>query len=226
MKKTLVTLAAVCALVAPAAFAGTTNSSTKDFYVRLDAGSTFKNRLSNSLGDTPLSHTMKTKKSTGVFAAGAGMYFPLNLRADITYNQYLTMKRTVTMQGIVSGDYNYRLTSRNVMLTGYYDIPTAIGITPYGQNKLKPTSYAATGLTTVQGFITGKTMSGIVYTVGLGASYAFTDNVAVDVSYRYADLGKAKSGTRNIDAAGSFYYSLEKGRLSTQSVLAGFRFSF
>ena len=77
----------------------------------------------------------------------------------------------------------FKVENNSIMLNAYYDIETGTKFTPYvgaglGMARLK-----------LKGADVSESSNEFVWQLGLGVSYAATDNVSVDLGYRYVDNG-------------------------------------
>jgi opacity protein-like surface antigen len=71
-----------------------------------------------------------------------------------------------------------------------------------------------------------KTSTNFAWNLGIGAAWKLTDNIALDLGYRYANLGKAKTGYAR-DILGNNYDAWAKtNNVTTHQFLFGARFSF
>ena len=85
-------------------------------------------------------------------------------------------------------DWTASLENNSIMLNAYYDIDTGTKFTPYvgagiGMAHLKAK------VDFMDGDVPGKSKTTFAWQAGAGVSYAMTDNLALDLGYRYNDYG-------------------------------------
>lgn len=88
--------------------------------------------------------------------------------------------------------YDFDVTAHGFLANVFLDIPTGTNITPYvggglGLAYLK-TTYDGVGVST------SHNDWNFAWNLGAGAALALTDSIALDLGYRYVDLGRADSG--------------------------------
>ena len=105
--------------------------------------------------------------------------------------------------------------TKTLMLNAYYDIFTKAGFTPYVG--------AGIGLSRINAKIEDVKASdtSFAWQAGLGVAYNITDNLALDLGYRYMNYGKANGKWSDDEEAGKV-----KARLKTNEVLFGLRYTF
>lgn len=119
--------------------------------------------------------------------------------------------------------FSHELKSQSLMFNGYYDFKNKSKFTPYIS--------AGVGMTQVKNnyhFITEpefnftKTDHHFTWSAGVGTTYNVTDNVALDLSYRYVDAGKLKfSGTLFDGSSEKTHF-----KLNSQDYSFGIRYNF
>ena len=127
-------------------------------YLRADVGASF------------LTYANAPSNSAFVFDGGIGYQFDQNFRADVTYSR--------------TGEYTIApgatLSTGAVLGTVYYDFKNDSALTPY----------IGAGLGYGWQYAGGTALSGDGIAVGLnaGVAYEFTNNLALDVGYRFHDI--------------------------------------
>ena len=230
-------------LLALAAYAGGACSQERPYYFRLDTGNSwaqgggFHDRTFTGgalgflvCGNPPCTSNMSINHlgQSPVYGVGAGWRFNPQWRADLTLGW-----RKFKVDGIdqfpenVHGDVN----SQVAMLTGYWDIPV--------DGKLKPYVGAGVGMArnsmgiTTDSFIPGPgtilatpgVKTSTAMSLAAGVSYAICEGVAIEVGYRYLDLGKFQTG--NVADFGfgiTIPYQGAEGKLRTNELTLGVRF--
>lgn len=115
---------------------------------------------------------------------------PIDARVELEYNYKDKTDFNPTLANKSLTRINNELTSQSLMLNGYYDIKNATKFTPYVN--------AGIGLThlkneqTLQDHTRSSSDSDnhFTWSAGVGVAYAVSQNVALDLSYRYVDAGK------------------------------------
>jgi opacity protein-like surface antigen len=187
---------------------------TSGLYVRGDAGYSMTTAGGRSFGNTDQGESY-------AFGGGVGYRFTPRFRTDLTLGY--------------RGDYGFNtrggafraqadLDSIVGMVSGYYDIVTIRGLTPYigGGIGVAENSYGRTRLTTLAGAPVGTLLGGhsrteFAWQATAGASYAFTPNWSLDIGYHYLDLGTAQAGTAPLAL---------RGDLQAHEVTVGVRYAF
>jgi len=115
---------------------------------------------------------------------------------------------------------------QSLFVNVYYDINTGTKFTPYigagmGTGFIRTKSYGDWngGETT-----DSKTVTNFAWNVGLGLGYQITNNIALDVGYRFADLGKVK--TEWFDWGPGYGWKMETKRIYQHQFSMGARFTF
>ena len=112
---------------------------------------------------------------------------------------------------------------QTLLVNLYYDINTGTKFTPYvgagmgaGFIRTKGNADWATG-------IGSKTVTNFAWNIGLGLGYQITNNIALDMGYRFADLGKVQTNWNNDYA---YPWRLEIKRIYQHQFSMGARFTF
>lgn len=182
-------------------------------YLRGDAGYSMTTAGNRSFGNTDQGESY-------VFGAGVGYRFMPQFRTDLTLGY--------------RGDYGFDtrggglrakadLDSFVGLVSGYYDIVTIKGLTPYigGGVGFADNSYGTTRVTNAAG-ATVATLAGhsrfeFAWQATAGVSYAFTPNWVLDIGYHYVDMGTAQAGTAP---------AALRGDLQSHDVTVGVRYAF
>jgi opacity protein-like surface antigen len=126
---------------------------------------------------------------------GFGYHFTDNFRADLTVN-YLGGDRFSYDDGTLDVEASYKAWSG--LVSGYYDIATIMGVTPYvgaGVGLTYSHSKAAATLTDPAGTLTASfddSSYDFAYALMAGASYKVSDNLSVDLGYQFLHTPDAK----------------------------------
>ena len=115
-----------------------------------------------------------------------------------------------------------KMTSKTVLFNGYYDFTNTTKFTPFvgggigfSMNNTKTNGSLTNGTSPAEGT---KSKTDFAWNVGGGVAYNLTEHIILDVTYRYADLGKAvwQAGTAQ----------LTSNNLYTNEFLFGARYQF
>ena len=116
--------------------------------------------------------------------------------------------------------------AQSFFLNGYFDIHNSSPVTPYigaglGLASVSSEFQYVSDDPGVPSFSISKTKTNFAWNVGVGAAWEITDSMALDLGYRYADLGK-------VDGSGvdeGIIISMDT-KVTTHEVLLGLRFTF
>lgn len=185
-------------VAAAAAQAQSSARPPSGFYVRLDAGASISaNTNGNVLNGTGFGQDFGT---SAVVGAGFGYAFPwdntpVRVRLDVTGSDRPSLDSSHSAS---SGSFTLgartSINSAVLMGTAYADWATGGAFTPYlsgglgvAINSLDTVRYSFNGVpAATEG---GTTQNHLAWAVGIGTAYQVTDNLAVDIGYRYLDAG-------------------------------------
>jgi len=169
------------------------------WYLRGDIGYRFQHIGSSSSGDTTLVPSLDGAKLDNTFMGGLGAGYKTGwFRFDLTgdYGWRGKYNATTTSGTTITG----KIDSFTVMLNGYVDLGTWVGITPYvgagiGGANLIFSSYenplaAAPMPSTAVPIHRWNT----AWAAMAGLSYNFAPNLLLDVGYRHVDMGDVSGG--------------------------------
>ena len=166
----------------------------------------------------------------GSLAAGYDFSKKLNVpvRGELEYAAFTKAEAEGTPDGWPSV---YKLKQSNNIQTlfanVYYDINTGTRFTPYVSAGMGAGFIRTKGTETwdLGSHNTGsKTVTNFAWNIGLGLGYQITNNIALDMGYRFADLGKVQ--TKWDTSNTSYYWGLETKRIYQQQFSMGARFTF
>lgn len=179
----------------------------------------------------------------GRFQIGAGLYLNDYLRTDITVSYRGNMTELGTYfdsDGIpnkpenVFDDGGFETSNLSTMLNIYFEPMGVLGtstgrFSPYVQagigwahNETDDLYFPLYDLT-----VFGDTHDDLAWQIGAGTTYDLSDRWKLDLSYRYIDMGEARSGLR-YDTAGAPAYIEQEARfdLRAHEVMLGLQYSF
>ena len=194
-----------------------------------------------------------TISASGIFDVGFGYQFNNWFRADITEEfrgganfQTLEVLNDIGPPVVQYADfYRANLSSYVTMVNGYADLGTWSGITPYvgagagfAYNKLSGFTDTGTAYTSTDGTIVpvgGYSNDGgkwnFAWGLMAGLSFDVTQNLKLDLGYRYLDYGKFTSGsshclsatTAGFVCSGGSYVVYSKNELASNDFRIGLR---
>jgi len=169
--------------------------------------------------------------ASGIFDVGVGYQFNNWFRADVTGEyrggsqlQSLFVITDATNTGSAnsivqaSDFYHANLSSIVGLLNGYADLGSWYGITPYvgagvgfarntmsGLSDVSVISFAGQPTTSSGGYADDHSRWNFAWALMAGLSFDVTQNLKLDLGYRYLDLGKFASGSMHcLNGAGGF----------------------
>lgn len=195
-------------------------------YVRADVGAAFPEKFNK------VDYDKKAPKKSVVYGVGAGYAFNDQLRADVTISRMHNF--TYDHQLFDSIDNIYErfkqdVNSTQFLVNGYYDIVNYCNFTPYvgaglgiAYNQAKTMKNVTLGA-----FQKGSHRTDFAWNIGAGVAYKLTQNFAVDLGYKYHNLGKIKSSQTVVLADGSSEIeSPFRSKLRAHAVTIGIRYTF
>ena len=216
------------------------------WYLRGDIGlNASSGKLHNNLYDTlpataslqHLGHNFSGGTSYGI---GVGYQFNSWFRADITgeYRSRVNFSGTdfVTFNpgGFLSDAYSGGYSSWVGLVNAYADLGTWWCVTPFigagiGAAHVTTSGFQDTGLANgVPGsyFASGASTTNLAWALHAGLAYKVTNNLTVELAYRYLDMGKAVHGFgSSYDGTNAGPSSFEYRDLTSQDVKIGLRWT-
>jgi opacity protein-like surface antigen len=216
------------------------------WYLRGDIGlNASKGRLHDNLYDTlpttaslqQLGHGFSGGTSYGV---GVGYQFNSWFRADITgeYRSKVNFNGTdfvtFTPGGSLSDVYSGGYSSWVALVNAYADLGTWYCVTPFvgfgvGAAHIQTTGFQDSGLANgVPGsyFAGGASTTNLAWAAHAGLAYKVTNNLTVELAYRYLDMGTAVHGFgQSYDGTNAGPSSFQYRDLTSQDVKIGLRWT-
>lgn len=173
--------------------------------------------------------------NTGLIGLGAGYRFNDHFRVDGTIDY--EFQSGVYGQGYCAGcgekygiDHTVEtadIDAWTFLVNGYVDVGTWSGFTPYlgagiGTSYLQTSNVAFVNPDGNSGYWDGGSQWNFAYALMAGVSYAFSPNMAVDLNYRYLNLGDAVSGYIPAGGGGVINYD----NISANEIRLGLRYNF
>ena len=159
-------------------------------------------------------------------SVGAGTRFSPSGRIDVTaaYRKY---KLDQSDKFAPPTSFKADITSMAVMANLYLELAEG-GVTPYigggvgmSQNKLGDVALDNSG---IQGTIQGDTKLGFAWGAMLGFSFPLASHLAIDIAYRFMDLGDVQTKQALTIAGTAVPYSGASGHLRAHEIAVGLRF--
>jgi OmpA-OmpF porin, OOP family len=212
-------------------------------YLRGDVGGAFG--VDNSFKDTsptsPLSSLGTTRQignpgNSIMFGGGVGYRFTPMFRSDFTLDYIPSFKETTHNSAVPALRTSAGITSLVGMVNGYLDLngfaPTMFGpFQPYidagvgfAHNDLHKAMLSLGG--TNIGLLNGASRTELAWGAGAGVAYSITPNLALDLAYKYLDLGEMRTGTRVTTLGVASAVTATKADLQAHTVTLGVRWTF
>ena len=206
-------------------------------YLRADIGySSTDANDANVFDDAP--RKFETDPHTGGrFQVGAGLELTRYFRTDVTISYRDNMADLDTFDNLGGFRFNvtdgrHNTSNITTMLAGYID-PFAVlkidtgNFSPYLQAGVGWARNTTKSSRITSSVLDGKTSDELAWQVGAGLNYALTDSWKVDLSYRYIDMGKARTSRLYTDA-GVPDILVEEAQfdLKAHEVLLGLQYQF
>lgn len=216
MRKVLYMMALVAALALPLA----SQAQAAGMYITPKFLDSLQNTGSVGGNDGLSSQTWNTVG--GAIAAGLNFrdYTDVGapIRLEFEYGTRNTMK--TEWNASLGGRQNVKASwqVQTFQVNGYWDIETGTAFTPYIGAGIGA-SYITQSMTSgaLYRHYTEDSNWGLAWNVGAGVAYAFTDNVALDLQYRFAGFGESEM--KHSGSTVSNY-------MTANEFMAGVRFSF
>ena len=178
----------------------------------------------------------KNKDSASTFGLAVGRKFEnAPVRLDLEWTERgkasLRVDTIGNSGGVFTGANKLSVKARSLMLNGFWDVPVK-SVSLFVSGGLGVSRISADGSQTFQvppftappAFGTTfllKSNTQLAWSVGAGASYPLGKTTAIDLAYRYIDLGKYSTGTDTVNRDERF-----GARLRANEISLGLRFGF
>lgn len=232
MKRAHIVMMTVLALVAALAIGPAYGADKGGVYIGLKGGYEYKDQGSSKVSDNAAAATNNNatnhswKNDSGYAIGGAvgynfaGMGLPVRAEAEYLYHDQFKYSATNS----TTGAFSSKIDIHTVFANFYYDIKTSTAFTPYVGAGLgvawinQKVASTFTGWTPTSHDGNYDTTN-FAWNVGAGVGYSVTDNVVLDLGYRYTSFGDAKK----VDNG---RISFRAKDLSGHSALLGLRYQF
>jgi opacity protein-like surface antigen len=187
------------------------------------------------------SNNDQTKSIYPTISAALGYDFsaisPVNVRAELEYTyksktkyQPETYETYGDYAGVIGIDYEHyaaintsSIKSQSLMLNGYYDFKNTSKFTPYLSAGVGFTHIKNTQTDTIHHTNASDSDNQFTWSAGIGVNYAISQNVGLDLSYRYVDAGKYDFTFTHTDGV---IPTNTKFKLESNEYLLGIRYNF
>ncbi|MCL2673005.1 MAG: porin family protein [Alphaproteobacteria bacterium] len=144
------------------------------------------------------------------------------VRAELEYAVFTEAKAEIVATDTIRQSNRIQ----TLFMNAYYDIDTGTKFTPYVGAGIGMGFVRAKGLYEWMSShpTSSKTKTNFAWNLGLGMGYKIADNLALDIGYRFVDLGKAKSGLG--DFGGGASHNTETNRIYQHQFMVGTRVKF
>jgi len=151
--------------------------------------------------------------------------FNVPIRTEIEYSIYSEFKNSDSenVLGAVA-DVEAKLDIQTLFVNVYYDFHNSSSFTPYVGGGIGIAFVSAEAKVKSGGLnvnLDADRQSNFAWNIGAGVAYAFNDNISLDLAYRYAQFGAAK--TKKYTALG-LYGKAEN--IAAHQIMLGARFTF
>ncbi|MBU1042024.1 MAG: porin family protein [Proteobacteria bacterium] len=231
MKKTQLVFLTTLALVATLAMGTAFAADKGGVYIGVKGGYEYKDHNDASVQDSTAAATNQnaTKSwsdKSGYTVGGAigynfvGMGLPLRAEAEYLYHDQFKYNATNGTAATSTGTFTSKIDIHTVFANFYYDIKTSTAFTPYVGAGLGVAWINQKIDSTFPGGTSGNyDTTNFAWNLGAGVGYSLTDNIVVDLGYRYSNFGDAKkyeSGT----------LTFQPKDLTSHEALLGLRYQF
>jgi opacity protein-like surface antigen len=187
------------------------------WYVRADVGYRFYNSPGGSVAGVAFGDT--SFSNAAAFDLGIGLKANW-FRADVTASYGLRPQFSGST-AVARPDVTAKITAITTLFNGYFDLGTWHGLTPYagagiGFSWMRPSDFHSVSLPAVATVSNSGTFD-IAWALHAGVSYALSQNLLIDSSYRYLNIG-SPSGVLNGSGA------IEYGNMSAHEARIGLRY--
>jgi opacity protein-like surface antigen len=168
--------------------------------------------------------------------AGAGVGYQFNswFRTDLTaeYRTEAAYRAGIvganSFSGWSGGDYyNAGLSTALFMANGYVDLGTWRGVTPFIGAGVGIADHQLAGLAdTGFGVAADKNQANFAWAVMAGLALNVTPNLALELGYRYLDMGNVTSNPISCLQAQGCWHETHSFHVASQDVRLGFRYAF
>ncbi|NRA73755.1 MAG: porin family protein [Rickettsiales bacterium] len=195
-------------------------------YIRIDGGYSM-------LSQNIFSNGTHEKKANGISIIDVGYGHRLNPFFSIDATAFYRGKYKYEFDGTDIGKFieHQKISSVGLMLSGYFMPKWFTRVVPYlvigGGVAINETNDL---IVENVGELSGEQQKSLAWQVGFGLFYKITNNINIDIMYRYANLGRVTTGkffrTGQIDTGHFEEQETNKGTLRVNEFLIGINYNF
>lgn len=195
-----------------------------DFYGRVDTGYSWSSNMERDIGTDA--------GSSAIVGAGLGYRVNDNIRTDVTlgYRGWYQASGGVPVNA-TTVNASADIKSFVGLVNAYYDIGHYNRFTPYvgggigfSNNMVDTTNFSIGSIPL--GNINSHSNTSLAWQLGAGTAVDITSNLALDIGYRYIDMGTAQTGDTATILGTPIAGATLKGNLRANEVQVGLRYSF
>ncbi len=145
-------------------------------------------------------------------------YF-MPVRAEVELGYSFNASYSSVASHLRGGSYSFTDTigTQTLFVNGYYDFYNTSQVTPYLSAGLGTSWLRSSG--NIAGYSTGSnTEVSFAWNIGAGLGFKLSDTIGVDVGYRYANLGRAKTGLSS--------QGMIETNVASHQLMMGLRYNF
>ncbi len=163
-----------------------------------------------------------TRSSLGVaLALGYNFYpryyMPVRAEVELGYSFNSSYNGTVSRVGARGYSFTNTVGTQTLFVNGYYDFYNSTQLVPYLTAGLGTSWLRSSG--NIAGLSTGSnTEVSLAWNIGAGVGFKLSDTIGLDFGYRYANLGKAKTGLSS--------YGMIETSTALHQLTMGLRYNF
>jgi len=244
MKRILASLVCLGLLVVPASMA----FAAEGLYVapKFIYGYTQMNKTKMTMSGAA-SESMNWNKNDSAFGGALAIGYDFNkqaripVRAELEYALFseVSGKKTQDFEGVLGGDVSMRgkqkIQAQTLFVNAYYDFRNETPFTPYLGAGIGLAFLRSKGSGNIEhtlpfedSFSIGsKTTTNFAWNIGTGVAYDVTNNIALDLGYRFAGLGKANTKSLTDDFNGiELSFQNKTKNVYMHQLALGVRFTF
>jgi opacity protein-like surface antigen len=239
-KKIITTFVLILPIFSTTGYTEIENYKDLSYYLRIDGGVSWARDINySSIG------RKYSIKDNYLVDIGIGKYITDHLRADLVLSTRQYKINSFSMQGSSAIQGTQQIRSTILMLNGYYDIIKNSRITPY---LFAGAGFAFNKAGTLSNYTNGTLSStynkynnnSFAWQIGAGITTKLPHKFALDVEYKFVNMGIIKTGNGTSFSVGSVSPGLmpipgtltasstnpTKGRLTANEVTIGIRYNF
>jgi opacity protein-like surface antigen len=172
---------------------------------------------------------------SAIIGIGAGYQFNNWFRADATleYRSSAAYRKGMTYTAFCANPFCLDTYTANVstaafMLNGYVDLGTWAGVTPYvgagvgfANHRMKNLTDVGAGL----GYAGDSSKTNFAWALMAGLGYNVTQNLKLDMGYRYMDMGTVGSNPIVCEAVSGCFFEVQSYKATSHDFRLGFRYT-